>query len=776
MKSATSLLAVILLIIMVVCTFSAMQTAFAAELDSAATSAGVVTIHVTAEELEDDPFYAIQSALSLAENNSDDKLFYRVDVAPGSYDLGCALTIHSNTCLSLYGVTLRRNGTANLLVVGGNRFEAEGYCYSNITVEGGTFDGNAGKGTMIKIAHAKNITLKNLTVRDNRDSHMIETAGIDGFTVSGCTFYDQISAYKDGYEVIQLDVMKSGNFNGYRAEDLSMRNVLVENCTFNNCPRGVGSHTAVLNNPHRGIVIRNNTFTNLASVAIEGYNWADCKITGNIIDNAPRAIALYTAGNGTFTSASIAAEGGTEPHYEDVKPTYWTNGFIENNVITNCGVIEDQYESGRERSAISVMGVNITSGDIPAGEYTCINVAVKHNTIQMMGNGIRAEYARNLVIQGNEIVSLGTANANDYGVVLRQNVTNAYINKNYMTDIPVNGIQVTGTCSIKQMILNEIYRTGKYGIAVYNSTVKLINNNEIRDTQSDGIFAHLGTHVDKITENRLMRTGSTAIHITSQASAGLIEKNTAYRCLGSQPGVNNYTTAASLTSVTPTGRKVTLDIGEKYRVTKTLLPINSLYDFTYTSSDTSVATVDDAGVVTALSEGTATVTATATNGKFCSVTVNVRADVVLSLSGTVAGGSDETAELVLIPDDGTAPLFAAAEPDGAFTFDNTAAGAYTLLAAKQDCATVEAAIEIDSESVVIDVVMRLIGDLNNDGIIGVDDATVLQRHLAAFSNADGSPIVDEDDPAAFRAADFNSDGAIDIMDVTDIQRRLAECI
>ena len=57
--------------------------------------------------------------------------------------------------------------------------------------------------------------------------------------------------------------------------------------------------------------------------------------------------------------------------------------------------------------------------------------------------------------------------------------------------------------------------------------------------------------------------------------------------------------------------------------------------------------------------------------------------MVLSLSGTVTGGnSDETAELVLIPEDDSAPLFAAAEPDGAYMFDNIAAGAIHLVLAK----------------------------------------------------------------------------------------------
>ena len=54
--------------------------------------------------------------------------------------------------------------------------------------------------------------------------------------------------------------------------------------------------------------------------------------------------------------------------------------------------------------------------------------------------------------------------------------------------------------------------------------------------------------------------------------------------------------------------------------------------------------------------------------------------------------------------------------------------------------------------------------------------TALQRHLAEFTNSDGSLIVDEENEEVLKVADVNHDGIISIADITTIQRYLAEFI
>ena len=68
----------------------------------------------------------------------------------------------------------------------------------------------------------------------------------------------------------------------------------------------------------------------------------------------------------------------------------------------------------------------------------------------------------------------------------------------------------------------------------------------------------------------------------------------------------------------------------------------------------------------------------------------------------------------------------------------------------------------------------LIGDLNGNGVRDVGDCTILQRFLAEYKNADGSPIIDVNNSSRFRVADVDRDGAITVADVTMIQRALAE--
>ena len=76
--------------------------------------------------------------------------------------------------------------------------------------------------------------------------------------------------------------------------------------------------------------------------------------------------------------------------------------------------------------------------------------------------------------------------------------------------------------------------------------------------------------------------------------------------------------------VTLSAKKLTLGVGEKSALTAAL-PKNTASVITYTSSKTSVATVDAAGRVTAVGVGKTTVTAKTFNGKKAKCTVTVKA-------------------------------------------------------------------------------------------------------------------------------------------------------
>lgn len=83
-------------------------------------------------------------------------------------------------------------------------------------------------------------------------------------------------------------------------------------------------------------------------------------------------------------------------------------------------------------------------------------------------------------------------------------------------------------------------------------------------------------------------------------------------------------TAVAVTGVTLNKNAATIGVGETETLTATVAPANALNQaVTWTSSNTSIATVD-AGVVTGVAEGNATITVTTTDGSFtatCDVTV-----------------------------------------------------------------------------------------------------------------------------------------------------------
>ncbi len=97
-----------------------------------------------------------------------------------------------------------------------------------------------------------------------------------------------------------------------------------------------------------------------------------------------------------------------------------------------------------------------------------------------------------------------------------------------------------------------------------------------------------------------------------------------------------------VTSVSLNKTSLTLEIGESETLTATVLPSNATdKSVTWTSSDLSVATVED-GKVTAIGSGIATITATTSNGKMaiCRVTVNAAVPEITQVEGATIDGTD----------------------------------------------------------------------------------------------------------------------------------------
>ncbi len=501
------------------------------------------TINVTSATIADtEASRAIQSALNQAEENATDSNPYRVVVDPGTYTLSSSLRIYSNTDLVLNGVTLTQETgsgyTRNILKVGDTSDENTGYFYKNITVEGGTLDENGNSATAIKGVHVKNFTLKNMTIENTHNSHLMEVAGIDGLTIDGCTFKNQDLDTKEKaditntYEAIQLDIPVRKHIEGYRSEALQMKNVKIINCTFDKVPRGVGSHTTFLNVPFDNIQITNNKFSNLTSCAIQGMNWSNCTISNNTITNSPRGIALYSVRDfGTYLPSTAAKEDGPSPAYSDkyTKPSADQNINITNNTISCSGT--DKYAS-YEPLAILLEGMNLASateessqGDsVPAGNYFISGAVIKGNTITTHGHGIRFVDARNSKIASNKITCTGKRGAAFYGIQLRKGSTSDSITKNSITNPSSNGIYLNTKSAASSITGNTIKSAGKYGIDIEQASATTIANNNISNPVVNGIYIFNGSKAGTIKSNTITSAEKYGIDL-EKSSVTTIEKN-----------------------------------------------------------------------------------------------------------------------------------------------------------------------------------------------------------------------------------------------------------
>ncbi len=587
-------------------------------------------IVVTADKIQNDGTYnSIQNALEIARKTASDSKPVTVEVEAGEYDITKPLKIYSNTSLVMNGVTINRSpaSTTNMLRVGDYDTEASGVtgygAYKNISIIGGTFDGGGTSNTVLKAAHATDFLIQNTNFRNVNNSHIMEIAGINGFTVKGCTFKNQhMNSEKIGYEAIQLDILKKGHIYDCRSEALAMKNVRIEGCVFDDCPRAVGTHTAIYNNPFNGIVIKNNRFVNLGSAAIQGMNWKNVQITGNSIENTPRGITIYSLmdnGSGTFLASVLAKEGGTKT---DIPESYQSppnnNILIAENSIKNCGTVKDVY-ADYESEGVSLVGARLDeecdkyadgSGGLPKGEYYLNGVTIKNNFISVKGHGIRLKNVRNVSVTDN-VINCG---------------------KNDLNKSIYQGIKIYDNSKINSVNGNSLSGSDNFGIDVEDSKVTCIKDNSIVKSGSFGVCLWDGSYVEEISDNYIKSAGSNAMSIQSRSTADYIGGNYFYECKVNSVDVwknakaelgKNTEQCLDLTEFSLSSGDAYLAVGESFALTTALTPSNSKEKFNWTSSNDKVAKADRNGNITGLSTGEAVITAKSLNGLSASCRVKV---------------------------------------------------------------------------------------------------------------------------------------------------------
>lgn len=102
-----------------------------------------------------------------------------------------------------------------------------------------------------------------------------------------------------------------------------------------------------------------------------------------------------------------------------------------------------------------------------------------------------------------------------------------------------------------------------------------------------------------------------------------------------------------------------------------------------------------------------------------------------------------------------------------YYFADVAAGTYTLKVSKSNHVTREYTVVVGNSSVIQDVKICLLGDVNMDGAISIPDATEVQKGLARLVSLNEYQN---------KLADVNKDGSVSIIDATQIQKFIAGII
>ncbi|MDO5520480.1 MAG: right-handed parallel beta-helix repeat-containing protein [bacterium] len=446
----------------------------------------------------------IQQALDQAKTfKTVGKQRLEVTLEKGTYELEQDLILYSDTVLDARDCKLikkHQNGPIlrNYLY---DQEKEQNYA-ANIKVVGGLWDGGAGitekkSDETFRFIHAKNIEVRDLTIKNIVAGHLLTLAGVDQAIVDGCTFASYC-VYGTAKEALHLDLVHSkymvpvveSSKKLICYDDAPCKNITVTNCKFYNVPAGVGSHSAVRGVYNQNIVIKDNTFINIEAAAIRCYNYKNVRITGNVIEQAGIGMEVYTC-----TPDSETME-------DDKTSFHLPNSGLEQeklpkdndySIVIDHNQIQTVYH-GKDKKFGN--GICVIGGE----KRPISNVQITENRItNTKKNSIHLQYAPKVKITGNKI-SGSDKNAYRGGI---------YLNKSKEAKIEENSI-----------------RFSERGIEMIKSSQGSIKKNEITDSLYDGIYLGNRSQGNVVEKNNITETSGTGITVEERADGNQLNNNT----------------------------------------------------------------------------------------------------------------------------------------------------------------------------------------------------------------------------------------------------------
>lgn len=526
----------------------------------------------------------LQEALDYVRDNAGDKIL-TVSIPSGTYTSQETIKVYSNTILDLSAgnVVIKRAGSGTLIRFGRpTDGDARGYnAYENITIKGSsnsyaTLDGGGIATSILRFAHAQNITLQYLTFTNVKDAHHAEFAGSDNVLVEHCNFKGFTltnSSSVTNYEALQLDILQESHFGNYGAYDGTInKNITITNNTFDGVNRGVGTHSGIVGEYFNNVTITNNLFSNVTGYAIVTTNYLNSTISNNNIKNCGAGIYFrhisqnyinYYQGNTATSTPNV-------------------NSIISDNSIS---IKSTSYNSARY--GIRVYGENLTSAKsktytdedtnkkvtvkIPKGDYRVKNLNISGNSItaSTLCNGVWLEGVYESNVNSNVITystsSSVSSNAKDEnkscdGIKLEKSVNNR-ISGNTISDTSGkkafvrNGIYVKDGSSNNTLDKNNITKTQENGIHVSKSKSCILENNQIFDASKHGIYMN-DASATSISFNKIAKKSNSTSSVRgvcvdgSSASVDVIASNEISNCKEHGIMINHSAVAKKITGNT----------------------------------------------------------------------------------------------------------------------------------------------------------------------------------------------------------------------------------
>ena len=163
----------------------------------------------------------------------------------------------------------------------------------NIIIEGGVVNGH-----LISMIHAKDVNIKNVTLKNTINDHYLEICGCNNVVIDNCNIEGVLkqSCERNYVECIQLDTCEFSSFPWFNSESVMFdntpnKNITIKNCKFENNSSShelyvaIGSHVIDFDKIQENIIIENCVFNNVTNRAISVMGWTNVKIHGCIFED-----------------------------------------------------------------------------------------------------------------------------------------------------------------------------------------------------------------------------------------------------------------------------------------------------------------------------------------------------------------------------------------------------------------------------------------------------------------------------------------------------------